>query len=312
MVEDLQWHLDRQKGIGGSEASTVLGINPWQSRLELYHKKVDKILPNEDDDLNLIFDIGHALEPVIANHYAKITERTIETRPQKIHPLYPFINGNVDREIVKSNRPEPGVLEIKTKGEFIDWHGEEIPPYYMTQIQQYMAVGDYKWGSFAVLDLGSRKIDIIDVERDNELINIIIEAEKEFWNYNVLQKIPPEVESTEACESFLKETYKTSEPITIDISDNEGATWNANELNRAKNELKNLKVVELTTKNYLMDLMKNAELAIGNGYTISWKNNKDGTEFDMDKFKLDNPKLYTKYLEPKKGARVFRTKFEKE
>jgi len=61
-----------------------------------------------------------------------------------------------------------------------------------------------------------------------------------------------------------------------------------------------------------MSLMKTAEVAIGNGYTISWKNNKDGTEFDMDKFKLDNPKIYKKYLEPKKGARVFRTKFDKE
>jgi len=161
---------------------------------------------------------------VIANHYAKITGRVLETRPHMKHPLYSFMDGNIDREIVKSNRDTPGVLEIKTRGEFIDWHGEEIPPYYMTQIQQYMAVGDYKWGSFAVLDLGTRKIDIIDIERDDELINTIIEAEKQFWNYNVLQKIPPEIEPTVACESFLKETYKKSELITIDLSNDEKAT----------------------------------------------------------------------------------------
>lgn len=309
---DKQWHEDRLNGIGGSEASIILGINPWQSRLELYHKKVNRIIPDDNDKSNIIFDIGHALEPVIAKYYTKMTNRVIESRPQKTHPEYPFITGNIDREIVKSERLNPGILEIKTKGAHINWHDQDIPPYYIVQLQQYLAVYGYSWGSFAVLDLEKREISITDVERDESLINYIIEEEKQFWNYNILQKIPPEIEPTEACLSFLKETYKTPEPITIDLIGNREATWKAEELNRIKKTYKELDSIETDCKTFFMNLMKNAEVAIGNNYIITWKKDKDSSKFNTDKFKLDNPQLYNKYLEPKKGSRRFLTKYNKE
>lgn len=309
-MNDLQWHLDRQKGIGGSDASTVLGINPWKSRLQLYHEKVDEITADKIDNNNIRFKLGHVLEPMIAEEYSRKTKRIVELRSSKIHSDYPFMVGNIDRDIVKSERPTPGILEIKTRGAFVDWHGEEIPPYYISQVQHYMAVYGYEWSSFAVLDFNKFEITITDVERDDAFIENLIEEEKKFWKL-VTDKTPPEVEPTKACEEFLREYFNQAEPITIDISTNEEATQFAEKLNHIKEHKKVLEESETECKTFFMNLMKEAEKAIGSNYTITWKNDKDSTKFDMDKFKLENPQIYKKYLEPKKGSRRFLSKFEK-
>ena len=303
MTETEQWHKDRLNGIGGSEAAVVLGISPFKSRLELWYEKVNKIVPN-DESLNLIFDIGHALEPIIANHWSKKTGRIYEKRPILIHPEHSFMFANIDGKIIKSERPDPGILEIKTKGAFVNWHDEEIVPYYITQIQHYMAVYNYNWGSFAVLDLGKREITYTDVERDDNLINKIIEEEKKFWKL-VQDKTPPEPEYNELTEKFLKDHFNKAEPITIDVSDNIEASKKAETLRFIKSELKNLDAQKTEQETYFMYLMKEANELIGNSYRITWKNDKDSTKFDMDKFKLENPQTYKKYLEPKKGTRRF-------
>ena len=307
-MESTEWHEQRLNGIGGSEASTILGINPWQSRLELYYKKVNRKVDLSSAD-NIRFKLGHVLEPFIAEEYTKKTGRILTIREQKTHPKYPFINGNVDREIIQSERKEPGILEIKTKGAFIDWHGEDIPPYYMTQIQQYLAVYGYTWGSFAVLDFNKFEVTITDIERDEILINKIIEEETKFWNL-VQNKTPPEPESTKSCEDFLKECFNQSESITIDLRNNEQATILADTLKEIKIEYKNLEKTELECKTYFMNLMKEADRVIGNDYTITWKNDKDSTKFNVDKFQSENPEIYKKYLEPKKGSRRFLSKFD--
>jgi len=305
-----QWHKDRLNGIGGSEASTVLGINPWQSRLELYYKKINKVIDISASD-NIRFKLGHILEPLIAEEYTKKTGRILEKREQKTHKDYPFITGNIDREIVKSEKETPGILEIKTKGAFINWEDNTIPSYYISQLQQYLAVYGYTWGSFAVLDFNKFEVTITDVERNDILITEIIEEEKKFWNL-VQTKTPPIIEPTKACSEFLKEYFDQSEPITINISDNEGATWKASELLRAKECIKNYEQLEVECKNYFMNLMKESDTLIGNGFKITWKNDKDSEKFNTDKFKLENPILYNKYLEPKKGIRRFLSKFSKE
>jgi len=307
-MDELEWHLDRQKGIGGSDASTVLCINPWKSRLQLYHEKVNEITTDKIDNNNIRFKLGHVLEPMIGEEYSRMTGRGLVSKPSKTHPDYPFMIGNIDREIVKSEKNSKGILEIKTKGAFINWD-EDIPPYYHSQIQHYMAVYDYSWGSFAVLDFNKFEITITDVERDDVFIKNLIEEEKKFWEL-VQNKTPPKIELTKQTEEYLKKIFNRSEPIIIDLSDNEEATKFAEKLNHVKVHKKELEEVETECKTYFMNEMKEAEKCIGDGYTITWKNDKDSTKFDVDKFKFENPQIYKKYLEPKKGSRRFLTKFQ--
>ena len=308
MSENEEFLKQRLLGIGGSDAAVVLGISPFKSRIQLWNEKVSKKIDTESGDA-LILQIGTALEPIIANKYAKTTGRKLEVRPRKVHPEYPFIIGNIDREIVGDERG-PGILEIKTKGAWIDWHSEDVPPYYMAQIQHYLSVYGYDWASFAVLDLGTRKITHTDVERDDKQIANIISEEKKFWKL-VETGVSPEVDSSKACENFLREHYGKSEDVTIDLIGNEDATKWAMLLKDIRSQEKLLKSQESECKNHLMSLMGSAEKAVGNDFKISWEAPQDKNAFDIERFRIEHPKLVKQYLKPEPQSRRFTVSFPK-
>ena len=305
---DEEFLKQRFNGIGGSDAAVVLGISPFKSRLQLWNEKVSKKINVESGD-ELIFQIGNALEPIIANKYEKTTGRKLELRSRKIHPDYPFMIGNIDREIVGDERG-PGILEIKTKGAWIDWHSEDIPPYYMAQVQHYLGVFGYDWASFAVLDLGTRKITHIDIERDDKQIENIIDEEKKFWKL-VEKGIPPDVDNSKVCGDFLREHFNKSEDITIDLIENRDATKWAMKLRDIRMQEKILEIQEIECKNHLMFLVGEAEKALGDNFKISWKAPKKKEIFNLDKFKIDHPKLVKQYIKCEPQARRFIVNFPK-
>jgi len=300
-IDEAEWLEQRKKGIGGSEAGIVMGVNPWKSRLELWNEKVTQ-KTEIDATKQLTFKIGRTLEPLIAEEYTKETGRKLEERPLKIHPKYPFILGNIDREIIDDPKG-PGILEIKTKGAWTFWE-EDIPIYYLAQLQHYLEIYGYSWGSFCVLDLGTMKLDVLDVERDNEFISRMIKEEIEFWNL-VENKIPPHVDKSISCQEFLREKYKIGESITIDLSDNEEATKWAVALRKAKEDIKAAEALETEAKNHLMSIMGNAEKAVGDLYSITWKSPKDKEVFNLEKFKIDYPDIYKKYVVKEPQTRRF-------
>lgn len=306
-IDEGDWLEQRKKGIGGSEASMVIGVNPWKSKLELWNEKVTQI-SNIDATKQLMFKVGHTLEPIIADEYTEETGRKLEERPLKIHPKYPFILGNIDREIV-GDKKGPGILEIKTKGGYTNWHDEDIPIYYHAQIQHYLNLYNYTWGSFAVLDLGVMKLNIVDVERDDEFISKLVKEEIDFWKL-VEYKTPPPICPTKACEEFLREKYKDSENITIDISNNEEAMKWAAMLREAKRNIKVFDTMETEAKNHLMSIVGSAEKALGNMYSVSWKAPRDKEIFDLQRFKRDYPELAKQYIKFEPQTRRFIVKFE--
>jgi putative phage-type endonuclease len=306
--DETKWLEERKKGIGGSEASMILGINPWKSRLELWNEKVT-LKSNIDATKQLMFKIGHILEPIIAEEYTKETGRILEERPLKVHPKYSFILGNIDREIVDGDKGRgPGILEIKTKGAFTNWHEEEIPIYYHAQIQHYLNLYNYTWGSFAVLDLGVMKLNIVDVKRDDDFISKLVKEEIEFWKL-VEYKTPPPVCPTNACQEFLREHYKISEDITIDLNDNEDATKWAAMLREAKRNIKAFDIMETEAKNHLMSIVGIAEKAVGGNYTISWKAPIDKDVFDLERFKREHYELAKQYIKSEPQTRRFTVRF---
>lgn len=302
-----EWLEGRSHGIGGSEASIVMGINPWKSRLELWDEKVNRTRRLEYDT-HIALKLGNFLEPLIAEEYSKITGRKLEIRPQKAHSEYPFILGNIDREIIGDDKRGPGILEIKSKGAFTDWHREDVPLYYIVQLQQYLEIYRYDWGSFAIFDLGSLKLSCIDIERDEELINKLIKEEVEFWRL-VESKTPPNICPTKACGEFLREKYKISEDITIDLSENEDAIKWAAMLREAKRNIKAFDAMETEAKNHLMSMVGSAEKAVGEGFSVTWKAPRDKEVFDLERFKREYPELAKQYTKAEPQTRRFTVKF---
>jgi len=73
------------------------------------------------------------------------------------------------------------VFEAKTASAYksVEWDGA-IPDEYVLQIQHYLSVTGYKGAYIAVL-IGGNSFRWKFVERDEELIAILIQLERDFW-----------------------------------------------------------------------------------------------------------------------------------
>ena len=248
----IEWLKERQTGIGGSDAAAILGVNPFMTALELYEDKTTEIV--SEGEMTGPMKRGVALEPIAADLYAEKTGRTIRERNQRRHPTYPFMVGNVDREIISEETP--GILEIKCPGlqvmAKVKAHGLE--DYMMVQLQHYLAIYEYNWGSFALFNAERWELIHFDLQADQDFISILMEKESIFWHNNVLLRIPPPTDTD-------------SKPIDIpqiegDMTFVDSEEWlsAAQELQEATSLKKTAVELENIAKDVVKDLMHRDEI----------------------------------------------------
>ena len=181
-----EWLAARRKGIGGSDASAIMGLNPYSSPLAVY---LDKIGKAEEAETTEAMRQGTDLEQYVAERFTEETGMKVK-KVNKIlqHIDYPWMLANIDRNIVGVNAG----LECKTTSPYskVKFDEGEINPHYYWQSMHYMAVtGAEKW-YVAVLVLG-KAFHVFEVKRDEAQIAALIDAEDEFWNGHVRTKTPP-------------------------------------------------------------------------------------------------------------------------
>jgi putative phage-type endonuclease len=180
----------RKLGIGGSDAASVLGCNPYRSALELYELKVGL---REPDPPNAQMKRGIYLEAVARRLYTELTGRKVRRIKQQTHLIYPHMICNVDGQIVGDKERGRGVLELKCPAmwTFAKIDREGLPLHYIVQMQHNLAVTGCSWGSFALFNADLWKLRHFDVERDNELIDALIVKEEQFWYQHIVKRLPP-------------------------------------------------------------------------------------------------------------------------
>ena len=108
----------------------------------------------------------------------------------------------------------PCVFEAKTASAYKAGEWEDaVPDEYMCQLQHYMAVTGYKAAYIAVL-IGGNTFRWKFVERDAELISMLIELESDFWNH-VENSTPPPLDGSDASKRFLAERFPDSVPKSL-------------------------------------------------------------------------------------------------
>lgn len=205
-MNNLDWLKERQKGIGGSDVGAILGVNKWKTPFQVYLEKTEEI--TEINDQSEAAYWGDQFEEVVAKEFEKRTGKKVRRdRRHFQHIDYPFMVANIDRRVVGEN----AILECKTANQFLakEWDSEEIPDSYLLQVQHYLAVTGAEKGYIAVL-IGGQKFIWKEIERDEELIGMMIEKEKEFWDL-VQNKIPPALDGSSAAEKYLNEKFAKAE-----------------------------------------------------------------------------------------------------
>jgi predicted phage-related endonuclease len=196
--------------------------------------------------------------------------------------------ANLDREVVG----EKAILECKTTSAYNlkEWEDEEIPANYIIQVQHYMAVTGMRKAYIAVL-IGGQKFIWKEINRDETLIDILIQEESRFWNNHILKNIPPPIDGSSAACRFLQERYPSSiENKNIELSsDNEERALRIKELNQI---IKPLEDEKSSLENAIKLEMEDAEEGyINNKYLIKYKT-IISNRVDSKKLKKEYPDIY--------------------
>jgi putative phage-type endonuclease len=282
-----EWKAQRRKGIGGSDAAAALGLNRWKSPLRLYLEKIGEIESNVDTEAAYW---GNILEDIVAKEFEKRTgKKTQRVNAILIHPDHEWMIANIDRKIVGEN----AILECKTTSQWNEkeWKDDEIPQEYIIQLQHYLAVTGYEKAYIAVL-IGGNKFIWKELARDDELINMIIEGEKKFWEL-VENRTPPELDGSKNASEILEYLYPAAkEGSRIELPAYEQLV---EEIQSLKNQIKQLEELKNEKENKLKEAIGEFETAIVGRFKVTWKN-VTTNRFDSTTFKKEHPDLYKKFL----------------
>ena len=149
------------------------------------------------------------LETLVRAEFTKRTGIEVKQIKQLLQSEnYPFMLANLDGVC---DHPDfgPVIFEAKTASAYkaAEWE-DAIPDEYQLQVQHYMAVTGYQGAYVAVL-IGGNSFKWKFIERDEELISMLIELESAFWNH-VQDCTPPPLDGSEASAKFLSERFPSS------------------------------------------------------------------------------------------------------
>lgn len=294
-----EWLEQRRKGIGGSDAGAIIGLNPWSSPYMVWADKLGKLPPKEDNEA---MRVGRDLEDYVASRFCEATGKKVQKRNQIFqHPQHEWMLANIDRQV----RGENAGLECKTASalNLKSYKGQEFPDQYYAQCVHYMGVMGYDRMYLAVLIMG-REFKIYTLERDEEEVQSLIAAEEEFWNDYVMTEQAPPVDGTKA-------TGEAQDAIYHGGSNEQIVLWDADDKIKEYFRLKDSKSVIETQmeviKQELQEELADNEEGVTENYKVTWKSQKRDT-FDAKKFAKDHPDMdlsdYYKHSE----YRVFKIK----
>ena len=284
-----QWLRYRKQGIGGSDVASLLGISKWKSEIELWLDKTNQT--NEPPVENEAMTWGTIMEPIIRNHFAEVTGKTVvELKAMLQHPEHPFMLADVDGVTV-DDAGNPAILEIKTASEFkrSEWE-EDVPAYYQTQIQHYLCVTGIKKAYCAVL-IGGNSFKIYEIDADDEIQAMLIAVEKNFWN-KVQNMIRPEMDGSDAAKNLLDSLYRGG--VSEEIVMPEEAIEYVDAYIEACVEEDNAKAKKQEASNHIKEIMGDYDKATCLGHSISWKP-VSSERLDTKALKEQEPEIYAKY-----------------
>lgn len=189
-----EWLANRQR-IGGSDASSILGLNPYMSNVDLFKIKTG-LMEREDISEKDFVKYGTEAEQYLRELF-KLDYKEYEVEYLEnniwINDKYPFAHASLDGWLTERATGRMGIWECKTtniinSSQLNKWK-DRLPENYFCQILHYLMVTEFdfvilkaqlKWERNGEVFLQTKhyKIERSDVEADIEYLR---NAEKVFW-----------------------------------------------------------------------------------------------------------------------------------
>ena len=301
-----QWLEVRKGGIGSSDAGAAVGLNPYKSQLQLWMEKTgrDANLPKTDpnDETSPMY-WGTLLEPIVAAHYTRRTGNRVRRINAVLqHPDEPWMLANIDREV--TGMPDVQILECKTAG--INgarlWK-DGVPEYVQLQVMHQLAVTGKQAADVAVL-LGGQDLQVHRIERDEILIQRLIELERKFWRY-VVDDVAPPADGSDSADTALRALYPQDSGQTLDLSADFAMSGVFSDLLAVRQVLDQQSHLEAQLKQRIQQHMGDATKAIFETGEVTWKRSKDSQVLDAARLCKDEPELARCFMTSRPGSRRF-------
>lgn len=237
-----EWLNWRKSVITATDASCIMGNNPWTTAYKCWQRKLGLI---EEQKSNEAMERGKRLEPEAR---AQFTERYgIEMQPMVVESTeFEFLGASLDGISQLGNH----LLEIKCGGVKLHEMAAQgvIPPYYMDQMQHQLLVTRAEKCFY--YSYNGRDGICIEVLPDPEFINRFMPKAREFWKCVAFDE-PPVLQDAD---------YKN-------MSDEPSWKGLATEYRKIAEQIKSLEEVKDSYRKELLKLCKDQN-CIGDGVKV--------------------------------------------
>lgn len=201
------WLGTRKRYIGGSDASAILGLNPWKSNVDLWLEKTGQVKA-EDISYKECVQFGISAEPILRELF-KITYPKYEMEYVEnncyLNDNFEWACASLDGTLIEKETGRRGIWECKTT-EIVSsmskekWAGR-LPDNYYSQLIHYLMVREdcefahltalltFKFADKEIYQqIKNYHIERTEVEDD---IAYLAKEEKAFWEYVKNDTRPP-------------------------------------------------------------------------------------------------------------------------
>ena len=189
-----EWLQNRYR-VGGSDASCIVGMNPYKDNVQLWLEKTGQAQPVDISDEPYVKYGTEAEAHLRALFALDFPEYQVDYTENNMYlnDKYPFAHASLDGELTEKATGRKGILEIKTTNILQSMQKEKwkdrIPDNYYIQILHYLMVTEFdfvelkaqlksEFNGEVYLQTKHYHIERADVEAD---IKYLEEAERKFW-----------------------------------------------------------------------------------------------------------------------------------
>lgn len=305
------WLAWKRRRISGHDASTLCGVNAYQTTGQLFDRIVHGVVDQKTAEDERFLRWRLKMEKNVADEYVEQTGRTIRSIGSRYHKDNPRIVSSVDREILKDDRGV-GLLEIKTRDPMV-WQRLKLsgcPDQDFAQLQHYLWVNDRSWGELCEANVSTGKQIIVRLNADLEFQKVLKVRIDDF-----LAACDRGERPAEAAVDPVRMPKVAGELVTVDqmdaalakdFRDVSAALIGARYLRDQANEYHDL------AKGAMQRLLRlhGIDVAEGFGVRVYYKEQAGRATFDKKALLKDHPKIdiekYTKRGAPYRTLRVYK------
>ncbi len=219
-----EWHALRSTGLGGSDIAAILGLSPWDSAFNLYHRRKG-LIPDKVETPAMQW--GTILEPAIREEFHRRhpelglwlggTYRNTE-RPWQLYNPDALV---VEPSDVTNTGPWPvtRIYEGKTSNAFHHGFGEsgsdDIPVHYRAQVMWGMDCLGVPLAHMAVL-IGGSDYREYEIRYDENEARLLRDAAADFWR-RLQEDDPPEPDWLPSTTHTLRQLHPDIDDVDVEV-----------------------------------------------------------------------------------------------